>query len=349
MAQSEECVVCLDMGTTRTRAWLVVDGQVKIRLAEDFGVRDRAISTNPVAVEEQLRALLLRVTQPNRTDAIEPIPTHIAAAGMIGAPSGLVTVPHVLAPADADKLSACVQIINRPNISKLPFFIVPGVRTAAITSGIEGIESGDLMRGEESLCVGLLQSGQLQPSDAVLNLGSHWKWILIGQNGSIERSRTSLTGELIHSVQAHTLLASALPQHRPVRLASDWLEHGAQQARQEGLTRALFCVRLLEQNGEGNPEELLSYLYGAVLETEISAVRKSAFFASVRRVVIAGAPALAVAWANRMAELGWNAATLTEAEVEQAYLDGLRAIVKRSRLCRNSDGDAWQGQPNTGY
>jgi len=331
MAQNEECVVCLDMGTTRTRAWLIVNGLIKVKHADDFGVRDRAISPDSHALEERLRELLLRVMQSGQNTASSSTPAYIAAAGMIGSPSGLVSVPHVMAPAGIDYLSSCVQVIHIPTISTLPIFIVPGVRTANSTSGIEGIESGDLMRGEESLCVGLLESGRLQPGDAVLNLGSHWKWILIGQDGSIAKSRTSLTGELIHAVQSHTLLASALPQHRPDRLASDWLARGAKQARQEGLTRALFCVRLLEQAQTGTPEERLSYLYGAVLESEISAVRQSSFFASVQRVMIAGAPALASAWENRMQELGWSATTLTETEVEQAYLDGLRAIVARSR------------------
>jgi len=329
MRQSNDCVVCLDMGTTRTRAWLVVDGQIKAKFAEDFGVRDRAISSTPRSFEEQLCTLLLRVVQSSPSNGAGSMPTYIAAAGMIGSPNGLMDVPHVSAPAGVEELSRGVQIVDSPAISPLPIFIVPGVRTVADANGIEGIESGDLMRGEESLCVGLLQSGRLQPGEALLNLGSHWKWILIGQDGSIAKSRTSLTGEMIHAVQAHTLLASALPQHRPVRLAQDWLEHGAKQARQEGLTRALFCVRLLEQAHEGSPEERLAYLYGAVLEAESSAVRKSSFCANVRRVVIAGTPALAAAWESRMASLGWSATALAEAKVEQAYLHGLREIVSR--------------------
>jgi len=330
MMPNEECAICLDMGTTRTRAWLVSDGEIQARCAEDFGVRDSAIAGTPHGIMTRLGAMVAGMTQREGLRESVGAPTYLAAAGMIGSPSALMNVPHVPAPAGIEDLSAGTQVIQNPLISALPLYLVPGVRTAAEGAGIEDIEAGDVMRGEEALCAGLLQSGTLQPNDAVLNLGSHWKWILIGSEGKIAKSRTSLTGELIHAVQANTLLASAVPQHKPAELAAEWLEHGARAARQEGLTRALFCVRLLEQGGAGSPDDRLSYLYGAVLETEISAVLKSGFAGEVRRVMIAGSAPLASAWADRMRAVGWDAATLSEAEVEQAYLHGLLTIVGAS-------------------
>jgi 2-dehydro-3-deoxygalactonokinase len=335
MMQGEECAICLDMGTTRTRAWLVHNGTIQARYIKDFGVRDNAIASDARVVEERLGALLLEFMQSNCAGSGTCHPSFIAAAGMIGSPSGLMNVPHVPAPARVEDLSSATMVIHNSSISSLPIFIVPGVRTEAKANGIEGIESGDVMRGEESLCVGLLQRGKLHPGDAVLNLGSHWKWILIGKDGAIVKSRTSLTGELIHAVQAHTLLGSALPQLKPDRLDSDWLERGAREAKREGLTRALFCVRLLELANAGTPDDRLSYLYGAVLETEISAVLKSAFAATLSRVVVVGSPALSSAWESRMKSIGWDAVALSESEVEQAYLDGLLAIVQLSNSLRS--------------
>lgn len=331
MTQPEECIFCVDMGTTRTRVWLVVGGQIRERKAADFGVRDRRAAQHSNTIEEKFCGLLAETAA-----RAEFAPSRIVAAGMIGSPSGLCAVAHVPAPAGLAELASNVQMLRIPSVSPLPIFVVPGVRTEADGHSIEDIESGDLMRGEESLCMGLLASGRLRRGDALLNLGSHWKWIAIDSERRIARSRTSLTGELIHAVQANTLLATALPQYRPERLDGEWLQRGAKMAKAEGLTRALFCVRLLEQAQTGTAEDRLSYLYGAVLESEASAVANSQFFRGVRNVLIAGAPAIGAAWASRLAQLGWSGSVLTEADVEQAYLAGLRAIVNSSTAWREA-------------
>ena len=55
------CAVCVDMGTTNTRAWLVHGGEVLARASIAVGARDTARSRSPKAVRTALRDLIAEV------------------------------------------------------------------------------------------------------------------------------------------------------------------------------------------------------------------------------------------------------------------------------------------------
>jgi 2-keto-3-deoxy-galactonokinase len=160
----------------------------------------------------------------------------------------------------------------------------------------------------------------------MLNLGSHWKWIWLDGRKCVSRSRTALTGELIHVTQAHTLLASALPSERPETLHTEWLHRGGREARKSGLSRALFCVRLLEQAGQGTAAERLSYLYGAFLETEMLALEHDQSLRGVESVCITGPTPLANAWKEKLQAVIGKVEVIDEADRDEAYLEGLRRL-----------------------
>ncbi len=185
----------------------------------------------------------------------------------------------------------------------------------------------DLMRGEETLCVGLLESGLLQPGSLLLNLGSHWKWIWIDEENRIARSRTTLTGEMIHAIQANTLIASALPQQPPKSLDATWVQLGFAEAASSGLGRALFCIRLLQQQKQGTDEQRLSFLYGAFLQNEFAHF-KTSLRMQTGGLVVAGASPLANIWKHYAEDEEVFTRVLLEADKEKAYLRGLRSIYK---------------------
>jgi 2-dehydro-3-deoxygalactonokinase len=336
MHNLRRCMVCLDMGTTRTRAWFMQSGKVMAKIAEDFGVRDLAAGRN-IEVIKALKQLLENVQQAARERHVHETPECIMAAGMIGSPQGLHHVPHVSAPAGLHQLASGIATISLHEITHLPVHIVPGVRVHGRGSAIDRICSSDVIRGEESLVMGLLCSQRMQPNDWLLNLGSHWKWIGLDDEGCIATSRTSLTGEMIHSVQTNTLLASGLPQQRPNSLDQHLLAEGARQAKCEGLSRALFCVRLLELSGETTAEQRISFLYGAFLQQEISAIQTSSFFTSSKqgRVLISGPNTLAECWRSQLNALGREVDVLTEENVEYTYLAGLSQL-----LMNENSGDS---------
>lgn len=320
-------LLCVDMGTTRTRVWLVEGERIWSSVAEDFGVRDVARGGTPQALEDSLRSLLSRAKADALGAGLQTPIIGIAAAGMITSPLGLLNVPHIRAPAGASELARSIQRRLFDLDGTLPVYFVPGVATGDPSLGIDATLSSDLMRGEETLCVGLLATGQVAAGSAILNLGSHWKWISIDEEARIARSRTSLTGEMIHAIQTQTLLASALTQARPEAFDPEWLVRGGNEAASSGLSRALFCVRLLELAGTTTPTQRLSFLYGAFLEAEMRSLLANDFFSNLESVCLIGSPPLAEAWQRWLAAADVTSTVLSEGQRERAYLAGLQHLL----------------------
>ncbi len=342
----EAPMFCVDMGTTRTRVWLVEDGRIWSFSAADFGLRDVAQGMTPEGMEMKLRGLLEIVAADAAREGLKHFPACIAAAGMITSPKGLRHLPHISAPAGLEDLRNSVERAPFHLDQMLPIYFVAGVATGTVKGGVDSVLSSDLMRGEETLCMGLLARGHITAGSAVLNLGSHWKWIFIDANARISRSRTSLTGEMIHAVQTQTLLATALPGQRPDALNTEWLDLGCAEAARSGLSRALFCVRLLEQSGTTTPEQRIAFLYGAFLEAEIHALLGAGLLSGLNSVCIIGATAVATVWQRRLAAENVTSFFLPEQQRDLSYLAGLQQILGPVIHLRNGFGpsDDWERQ-----
>lgn len=322
MPEANDCLICVDAGTTNTRVWLTVGSQILARAQAGVGVRDTARDGSPVKLHAALRDLIVEIRQRTQSQ-----PSAVVAAGMITSSLGLADVPHLPAPAGAAELARNLQQHAFPEITDLPILLIPGVRSGAKPCDLTTVGQADLMRGEETLCAGLIETGLIEPPGVVLNLGSHWKAIQIDAAGRISGSVTSLSGELIHATQTQTILASAVPNERPSRIDLSWLEAGMREQRQAGLARALFCVRLLEQSGNGTPEQRVSFLAGAFIASELDSLTKNGVFASDHSTVITGGGALAEAWRFALAQGAISAVSLTNEQTEEAFLRGLRRIL----------------------
>jgi 2-keto-3-deoxy-galactonokinase len=195
---------------------------------------------------------------------------------------------------------------------------------------LDEISNTDVMRGEETLCVGLMGSGLLKGPTTLLNLGSHWKAIRIDERQRIQSSVTTLSGELIHTAQTQTILASAVPRERLAAVDDCWVDAGMQEGRRSGISRALFCVRLLEQKCDGSPEQRLSFLAGVFIGADLDAFMARRALGGDGLVVITGGGALAQAWLRALSRSSIRAAVLSESEVEHGLLEGLKSIVEKS-------------------
>jgi 2-dehydro-3-deoxygalactonokinase len=322
--------IAVDQGTTNTRVWLIGGGEVRATRRVPIGVRQTAQERSSAALHTALREAIAEVQADGIRQGWAERPVAVLAAGMITSPLGLIEVPHLPAPAGFRELAAGAVWRTFPDLTPLPFLLVPGVRSGSLESLREEIGSADVMRGEETLCLGLLATGRLAPGGTLLNLGSHWKVIRIDREGRIASSHTSLAGELIHVVQTQTLLAGSVPAERPTRLDLDWLASGMREASRAGLARALFCVRLLEQRlPESTPEERLAYLIGAVLGAELEALLGQGHLLTGQPVLLTGGAVLASAWRAALAQRGIRADLLSEEEGEVALRAGLQAILTK--------------------
>ena len=321
------CAIYIDTGTTNTRGWLMRGDVILARGCRPVGVRDTARDRSPAKLHAALKELISELQ--SGTDPLETsVPSCVAAAGMISSPLGLAEVSHVQAPVSAAEIAAAARVFSFPEITELPIILVSGIRSGAPDPSRDSLDTLDVMRGEETLCFGLLQRRLLRPPGVVLTLGSHWKAIQIDTDGRVVSSITSLSGELVHAAQMQTILASSVGNAWPNQLAPDWLEAGMKEQRGSGLSRALFCVRLLELNGEGAREDRLAYLLGAFIAADLDALVAREVLVPDTSVVISGHKVIAEAWASALSRISVTALLLTENETETAFLTGLRSILQ---------------------
>src|ERR1700730_3748697 len=328
-ASEELCAIYVDMGTTNTRVWLARGSGILARGNKAVGVRDTARDRSTTKIQSALKELITVVlTETNYTS--EPgTPVSVVAAGMVGSPLGLAEVSHVSAPAGLREIADASRWFQFPEITDLPFLVVPGVRSGPTAVDSETLADVDVMRGEETLSVGLVELELARPPAVVLNLASHWKAIQLTTDGRIQSSVTSLSGELIHAAQTQTVLASSVSKEWPAKISQRWMEEGMKEQRSSGLSRALFCVRLLELTGKGTEEDRFSFLVGAFVAADLDALLARGILVENMPVVMSGNEALAEAFGETLREGSIPTKVLTPDETERAYLAGLNAILRQ--------------------
>jgi 2-dehydro-3-deoxygalactonokinase len=335
------CAIYVDMGTTNTRTWLMRGANVLARAGKQVGVRDSTRDGSTTRIQTTLKELILTVQDQTNDISDSAWPVFVAGAGMISSPLGLAEVAHVPAPAGLEALSVATRLFQFPDIATLPFLLVPGVRSGGISTNFKAVGRADVMRGEETLCVGLQALGLVEAPGVVLNLGSHWKAIQIDAHGRIQASVTSLSGELIEAVRTETILINSVSDNWPNKLLSDWIEAGMQEQRRSGLSRALFVVRLLALKNHGTPEDRFSFLLGAFVASDLDPLVACGLLVEDTQIVISGHPLIAQAWAYALQPSGIRAVMLTEEQTEAAFLRGLTSICAQSAVLRKSGELNW--------
>jgi 2-dehydro-3-deoxygalactonokinase len=182
---------------------------------------------------------------------------------------------------------------------------------------------------------GLIARGQLEAGAALLNASSHWKLIRVDAERRIAGSRTSLGGEVVHAVQSGTILSASLPAGPLDRVSTRWLETGARAGRRDGLLRALFGVRLLDQQKLADAPERFSFLAGACIAEDIDALLAVGALTPGTPIAVSGPAAVPAAWAHLLSLAGCPATPLDAETIERGFITGLLAIAsRRAELAR---------------
>jgi 2-dehydro-3-deoxygalactonokinase len=327
-ASPAKATICVDMGTTNARLWIVQGATIVARLVDQVGLRNAARERDPAPVRAALACLIVKA----RSQAAE---FHldvdsVLAAGMLTSPLGLYQVPHLVAPAGENELARSIRKFSDPEVTDLPIYLVPGVRSGPDSPALEDLANTDLLRGEETLVVGLLHEGILSANSTLLNLGSHWKAIAIDQQARIASSFTTLSGEFIHALQTQTVLASALPQGRLEDVDLPWLERGRAFANRNGTSRAMFAVRLLEQIFHVATPAAYSFLLGAIVESDLNSMDRAQ--ALKPPVLIVGTGAVPHAWRYFLESMGRPCKFCGPDVVERAFALGLLRLIDLHQL-----------------
>ena len=320
------CAAYVDMGTTNTRVWLMRGTGRLASVTTAFGVRDSARNGSG-GIRKSLRELLANAVQESERNGQPITPEFVVASGMIGSTLGLIEVPHIQAPAGIGELTAAARWHHFPDVTELPVLLIPGIRSGLAGTTVDSIGEVDVMRGEETLCAGLVALELIKPPCTVLNLGSHWKAIQVSRDGKIGSSVTSLSGELLHAAQLHTVLASSVVKERPEKLADKWIETGMEEQRRSGLARALFCARLLDLAHQGSPEDRLAFVAGAFIAADLDALMARGVIAPESNIALVGHSSISDAWRTALMGKNIDATIISQEQSETALLESLRRIL----------------------
>ncbi len=277
--------ITVDGGTTNTRLYLVRAGKAVSSKNLGVGARNG---------EESLRAALkIGISELLKESSLcESDIERIIASGMITSEYGLCNLPHTSLPAGKTELRAAMHETLFPDICAIPWCFIRGVRASG-----QALESCDVMRGEETELMGLIEGA---PRDALYILpGSHSKHISVDKDGRIIGFATMMTGEFFAAVMQNTILRDAADfEHNTI--IDQKLFEGYEYTCARGVNEALFKTRILKNIFGASKEDCYSFLLGAVLCDEI----RSVLSCEKSTVVIGGQKQFRVAMAKILEKYG---------------------------------------------
>ncbi len=271
--------VTVDTGTTNTRVKVWRHDRVVAGTFAAVGVRDTAVTGSRAKLQQGVREALAAACAEAGITVAEA--GAIVASGMITSNVGLHEVPHLPAPVGIGELAAGMVDAVIPEVADKPIWFIPGVKNSIGAVDIDNCEKMDIMRGEEVETFGLVRRLGLNGPAIFILPGSHTKFIVLDDRRRIAGCLTTLAGELLSVITNNTILANALHNSFASSVDEQMVLKGAECARQVGLSRACFTVRILDQFTSCGVEEKASFLLGAMIQTDLTALRHSSAF-SVR-------------------------------------------------------------------
>lgn len=240
-------MIAIDWGTSSLRAYrLGADGAV---------LAQRSTAAALLACQGRFDAVLAEQID-GWSDA------HIVMAGMIGSRNGWREVPYVACPAGADAIAQGMLAFEAPALPGRRLFIAPGLSHQP--------EAGtpEVMRGEETQVLGLLDELAGDGPHTLCLPGTHSKWIRV-EAGRIVQFHTAMTGELFALLTQHSLLGALMDKEAGDDEVA--FARGLEASRAAGgLPNQLFSVRTLGLFGALSPAAAPSYLSGLLVGHELN-------------------------------------------------------------------------------
>ncbi len=278
-------LIAVDWGTSHVRARLADgNGTVLAEATSDDGIARLAQGEHEPA--------FMRLTA-----GWPAVPAIMA--GMIGSRQGWREAAYLPCPAATGALAEA--IVRFRSGGGRPIAIVPGVM---LTSPAR---DGDVMRGEETQIVGLLDGEPGFDGVAVMP-GTHSKWVSIA-GGVIRDFQTVMTGELFDLIAHKSFLRHSVAQEAGDITASPDFTLAVQRTVSEGLPflAALFSVRARALIADVAPADNLAYLSGLIIGGEIAAAQATGRLTQGTALRIVGAQSLGRAYLRALAVAGFDA------------------------------------------
>ncbi|MFC7062157.1 2-dehydro-3-deoxygalactonokinase [Halobacillus seohaensis] len=324
-------IILIDSGTTNSRIRLVDEKHIKVLdvIKLEIGVRNTAIEGSNNRLKQEIANGINDLLDNNSLSSHQI--KYIVATGMITSNLGIYEVPHVEAPASLDSFVESVQRVETKEFFNIPCLYVPGMKnkvTDSLEDELSVINQYDVMRGEEVETYGLLK--QLKPIGKGLMVlpGSHTKFVLVGENKELLSCRSTLGGEMLKAVRDQTIISDSLDEGLIESVDPSYLVKGYNAAREVGVTRSLYHIRLLQLFSELSANERANYYAGSVLYYDIEALMQMLKEEQVEWIVIGGSDPLRGAFYHLITHFNqsWKIINSTDEQVELATVYGAQEI-----------------------
>lgn len=266
-------IAAIDTGTSNTRVKIWNHGKVISKSFAGVGVRDTAITGSKAILYKGVKDAIMTALDQIKIKASEV--DLFLASGMITSNVGLYEVPHVWAPAGVEELAKGMASAQIDEVVDKPIWFVPGVKNSLKDIDIGNCEEMDIMRGEEAETFGIMKSLKIEGPSLIILPGSHSKFISLNKSGQIAGCVTTLAGELLSVITKNTILSNALNSSFVENINEKLIIAGADYSKKVGLNRTLFTTRILDQFTGYSIDDKANFLLGAVLETDLYAVKNS--------------------------------------------------------------------------
>ncbi len=269
-------IITIDTGTTNTRVRVWAGTRLSAEICSEVGVRDTAITGSRIKLQQGVKDAIERAQK--AAEMSNGDIDLILASGMISSNVGLLEVPHVLAPAGVEDLAAGMREAVISEVSPRPIWFIPGIKNRVDRVTVDNCDLMDIMRGEEVETFGAIEMLNLKGPALFALPGSHSKFISVDAGNRITSCITTLAGELLGTITTNTILANALNTSFATEVEPNMFLQGADHALRVGLNRTCFLVRILDQFSHYQTDEKASFLLGAVLATDLLALKNSNTF-----------------------------------------------------------------------
>lgn len=282
-------ILTLDGGTTNTRVILWDENKTNLyMLKKEVGIKDSAKDGNNVFLINHIKSMLEELIQKNNLSWNEIDALYVC--GMLTSNIGLKEVKHINTPVSYEDIIRGVQKTYFPEICPVPVYFVPGVKNSPNDLTLDNIDQMDMMRGEETETLALMD---FYPKEDILFVlpGSHTKFVLVNNEQKIIGCLTSMTGEILSLLTRQSILADSVKKRFALEnYNKEYLIAGANHTWKSGLTRSTFLVRIASQFLTKNNQFCADFLLGSILAEDITAIKHNSVFSLTgkEKVVIAG-------------------------------------------------------------
>jgi 2-dehydro-3-deoxygalactonokinase len=296
--------IVADWGTSRFRAYLVEGAAILDRVASDEGVSNLQAGEHAEVFRRQVGRWLEAEPQ-----------APVALVGMVGSREGWVVAPYATCPAGPEDVARAMIEVDIGGGRK--GHVVPGLSCEPAPGAI------DVMRGEETLCLGA------GVSDGLVCLpGTHPKWVEM-KGGRIARFATYFTGEMYALLRHQSMVGR--PATEPEDPAG--FERGLEAADRNagtsrvGLLHLIFGARAAAVTGRLPTAQLGPYISGLLTGDEINGAL--AQFDKPRKVTAIGDAARLELFSRALDRRGIG---MTTKPPEEALIAGLERILQHHRI-----------------